>query len=255
MLAKIGCSAVALGVALIAPAVVQAHFQKLLPSTDIVPEQGDRTVTLSAVFTHPMEGGPTMAMGQPAQFGVLVNGKKTDLKASLTPREVDGKQAFEAAYAIKQPGNYIFYLEPAPYWESAEKHFLIHYTKVVVDFGSGEGWDQRVGLPVEIEPLTRPYGVWTGNLFQGLVRRDGKPLPFARIEIEWVNDGSVKAPADPFITQEVKADANGVFAYAMPRAGWWGFNALVSGTIKGPDGKPADAELGGTIWVKAVDMK
>ena len=42
----------------------------------------------------------------------------------------------------------------------------------------------------------------------------------------------------------------------MPRAGWWGFAALVDGPEKrnGPDGTPAAVELGGLIWVKAVDM-
>jgi cobalt/nickel transport protein len=53
----------------------------------------------------------------------------------------------------------------------------------------------------------------------------------------------------------LKADQNGVFAYAIPRAGWWGFNAITEGKIRGPDGKPADAEIGGTIWMKAVDLK
>ncbi|MCB1770320.1 MAG: DUF4198 domain-containing protein [Candidatus Competibacteraceae bacterium] len=242
-------------VALAAPGIVQAHFQQLLPTTDIVPEQGGRTVRLTATFTHPMEGGPVMDMGQPVQFGVLVDGEKIDLSPSLAPVEIDGKKAFEAAYLIKKPGDYVFYLEPAPYWESAEKLFLVHYTKVVVDFGTGAGWDHLVGLPIEIEPLTRPYGLWTGSIFRGLACKDGQPLPFARVEIEWINDGSVQAPADPFITQEVKTDANGVFAYAMPKAGWWGFNVLVDGQIKGPDGQPADAELGGTLWVKTVDMK
>jgi cobalt/nickel transport protein len=43
----------------------------------------------------------------------------------------------------------------------------------------------------------------------------------------------------------------------MPRAGWWGFAALVEEDKpgKGPDGKPATTELGGLIWVQAVDMK
>ncbi|WKW50417.1 DUF4198 domain-containing protein [Rhodomicrobium lacus] len=236
-------------------AAAHAHFQELLPSSDIVADEGDRKVKLQAVFTHPMEGGPNMDMGQPQQFGVLADGEKVDLKSSLKPVEVSGKKAFEATYQIKKPGDYVFYLEPAPYWDEGEKHFLIHYTKVVVDFGSGEGWDKLVGLPVEIEPLTRPYGVWTGNIFRGVVRKDGKPVPGAVVEIEWSNDGSVKAPSDPFVTQVVKADDNGVFAYAIPKAGWWGFNALIDGETKGPDGKPAAAELGGTIWVKAVDMK
>ncbi|MCB1775805.1 MAG: DUF4198 domain-containing protein [Candidatus Competibacteraceae bacterium] len=240
---------------LAAPSIVQAHFQTLLPSTDIVPDQGDHRVKLTAAFTHPMEGGPVMDMGQPVQFGVLVDGEKIDLSASLVPVKSDGKKAFEAPYLIKKPGDYVFYLEPAPYWEFTEQLFLVHYTKVVVDFGAGAGWDHRVGLPMDLEPLTRPYGLWTGNIFRGLARQDGQPLPFARVEIAWVNDGSIKAPADPFITQEVKTDGSGVFAYAMPKAGWWGFNVLVDGQIKGSDGQPADAELGGTLWVKTVDMK
>ncbi|MCR6630587.1 MAG: DUF4198 domain-containing protein [Magnetospirillum sp.] len=234
-----------------------AHFQEILPSADIVPEQGDRRVKLDLVFTHPFEGGPTMEMGPPVQFGVLADGRKTDLKAALVRKPVEGKTAFEASYQIKAPGDYVFYVEPAPYWEPAERKHIIHYAKVVVDFGSGEGWDKLVGLPVEIEPLVRPYGLWTGNQFRGIVRKNGKPVPFAEIEVEWVNDGGVKAPADPFVTQVIKADSSGQFAYTMPRAGWWGFAALVEGDkpMKAPDGKPASVELGGVMWVKAVDMK
>jgi len=113
-------------------------------------------------------------------------------------------------------------------------------------------------LPVEIEPLVRPFGLWTGNTFRGIVKKDGKPLPFAQVEVEYYNQGKrVKIPNDAFITQVIKADANGVFSYTMPKAGWWGFAALVQGDQKmpGPDGKPAAVELGGLIWVKTVDME
>lgn len=239
----------------LSPAPAFAHFQELLPESDVVAADGERVARLSLVFTHPMEGGPTMDMGQPVQFGVLAGGKKTDLKAALTPKPVNGKAAYEASHPLTQPNDYVFYVEPAPYWDEGEKHYLVHYTKVVVDFASGEGWDALVGFPVEIKPLTRPYGIWTGNLFRGVALKDGKPLPGAEVEIEWVNDGSVKAPNDAFITQVVKADAAGVFAYSMPRAGWWAFNVLTEGKVKGKDGKPAKAELGGTIWIRAVDMR
>ena len=234
-----------------------AHFQEILPSTDIVPEEGDRTVALDLVFTHPMEGGPTMDMGKPAQFGVLANGEKADLLARLTPRTIKGKTAYSSAYTVKEPGDYVFFLEPASYWEPAERKQILHYAKVVVGFGGGEDWDAMVGFPIEIQPLTRPYGIWTGNLFRGVVMKDGKPLPDAEVEIEWKNDGSVHPPADPFITQVVKTDGAGTFAYAMPRAGWWAFNAVSEAdtTKASPDGKPAPLEIGGTIWVKAVDMK
>lgn len=252
-----GAALALLAVQVLAAPPVRAHFQQIIPSTDIVSEQGERTVSLGLVFTHPFEGGPVMEMGPPVQFGVLADGKKTDLRESLVKTPIAGKTAFEARYPLKAPGDYIFYVEPAPYWEAAERKYIVHLSKVVVDFGSGEGWDRLVGLPVEIEPLVRPYGLWTGNQFRGIVRKNGKPVPFAEIEVEWVNDGSVKAPADPFVTQVVKANAQGEFSYAMPRAGWWGFAALTEGDkpVKGPDGKPAKVELGGLIWVKAVDMK
>lgn len=248
----------ALLAAFLSPGAAQAHFQEVLPSADIVPEDGERSVTLDLTFTHPMEGGPVMDMGQPVQFGVLAEGRKQDLKSQLKAvKRGENKTAYQASYKLGAPADYVFYLQPAPYWEPAEGKFIVHMTKVVVDFGSGEGWDQMAGLPAEIEPLVRPYGLWTGSLFRGIVRKNGKAVPFAEIEVEWKNDGSVTAPADPFITQVIKADASGQFAYAMPRAGWWGFAALLEGDkpMKSPDGKMAPVELGALIWVKATDMK
>src|SRR5271165_180311 len=247
--------AAAVAAILAVPSFAEAHFQELLPSTDIVPDEGARTVDLAIVFTHPVEGGPTMNMGEPVQFGVLADGKMTDLKSSLIVKPFDGKNAYTARYKVEKPADYVFYLEPAPYWEPAENHYIQHFTKVVVDFAAGDGWDKLVGLPMEIEPLTRPYGLWTGNEFRGRVLKNGKPLPFADIEVEWTNDGSVKPPADAFNTQVIKADAEGVFSYAMPKAAWWAFNAVSEGPERqSPDGKTVGTEIGGTMWVHTVDM-
>lgn len=152
----------------------------------------------------------------------------------------------------------MFFLEPAPYWEPAERKMILHYTKVVVDgLGAGEGWDGLVGFPVEIEPLVRPYGLWTGNVFRGIVKHQGKPVPFARIEVEFYNEGlRVAVPSEAFVTQVIKADSSGAFTYAMPTAGWWSFAALVDGEpTRNPDGKMVATELGGLIWVRTVDMK
>ena len=241
------------------PTEATAHFLVLIPSSDIVTAAGSRTVRLEVVFTHPMERGPAMEMGMPRQFGVLAGGRKQDLRSALVAKKVDGKTAYTCQHRIKVPGDYVFYVEPAPYWEPAEGKMIVHYTKVVVDaMGAEEGWDAMVGFPVEIEPLVRPYGLWTGNVFRGIVRKDGKPVPFAEVEVEYHNvDGKVKPPADPFITQVIKADGNGVFSYVMPRAGWWGFAALidVDEKVKSPKGQMADVELGALMWVKTVDMK
>lgn len=232
-----------------------AHFQQILPSDD-TPQAGE-TVTIEMVFTHPMEGGPIMEMKKPRRFGAVIDGAFVDLSAALRPAERDGKTIWTAAHRLRKPGAAIFYVEPEPYWESTENKFIVHHAKVLVDaHATGQGWDAMVGAPVEIEPLARPTGLWAGNLFRGVVRQDGKPVPFARVEVEFVNDGSVTPPNDAFVTQVIKADANGTFAYAMPRAGWWGFAALVDADtkMKGPNGEEATLEIGGLIWVKATSM-
>lgn len=237
-----------------APAV--AHFQEILPSTDRFGPESD-PLSLSLVFTHPMDGGPVMDMQRPVRFGVLGPDGAADLLDRLVEGKAGDASVWSAEYEPAEPGNYIFFVEPIPYWESAEGKSIIHYSKVVVDaYDWGDGWAEPVGLPVEIEPLVRPYGLWAGNLFSGIVRQDGEPVPFAEIEVEWVNDGSVTPPGDAFVTQVIKADGNGVFHYAMPRAGWWGFAALVEAdyTLPDPSGEAQPVELGGLIWVQAVDM-
>jgi cobalt/nickel transport protein len=239
-------------------AAARAHFQVLVPSADLAGADA-REVHFDIRFTHPMENGPVMAMGRPARFGALLDGESTDLMPALETKEIDGKTAYEATCAVKRPGDHVFYIEPAPYWEPAEGKMIVHYTKVVVNaFGREEGWDATVGFPVEIEPLVRPYGLWTGNAFRGIVRQHGAPVPFAEIEVEYLNrDGAVSAPADAFVTQVIKADANGVFSYVMPRAGWWGFAALIDGDapMKSPDGEDVGVELGALMWVHCEDMR
>jgi len=239
--------------------IAAAHFQVLLTNADIIRAAGRHTVHLELCFTHPMKQGPVMEMASPVQFGVLAAGKKNDLRAVLHAKKIAERTAYECDYKMAAPGDYVFFVEPAPYWEAAERKMIVHYTKVVVDaYDAEEGWDALVGLPVEIEPLVRPYGLWTGNIFRGIVRHDGQVVPHAEIEVEYYNkDRRVAVPAEPFVTQVIKADDRGVFSYAMPRAGWWGFAALIPGEakMKNPRGRFVDVELGGLLWVKTVDMK
>jgi cobalt/nickel transport protein len=250
--------AIALAVAIVRPTEVEAHFQELIPSQDIVASAGDAELAFEIAFTYPFERGPAMDMAPPVLLGVLVRGAAEDLTDRLQPRSIDGKMGYTATYTIAQPGSHVFHLEPALYWEPAEEIMIVHYTKVVVDaFGAGDGWDAMVGFPVEIEPLVRPFGLWTGNAFTGIVRKNGVSAVFAEVEVEWRNDGSIEAPAALFVTQVVKTDSNGVFTYVMPRAGWWGFAALLPGdeTMTNLEGEDVAVETGAVLWVKTADMK
>lgn len=249
------------------PASADAHFGAIIPADDIVSRQDDKTVALEVKFIHPLEQH-YMEMEKPKQFGVVHRGEKIDLLPTL--RAAKGKSAdqqgeftfWQTAYPIKRPGDYTFFVEPVPYWEPAEDLFIVHYAKVCVNaLGLEEGWDEALGLETEIVPLTRPYGLWTNNIFTGRVLLQGKPVPHAEVEIEYLNESPgnktvVLPPSDPYVTQVVKADADGVFSYAMPRAGWWGFSALNQAEWKlKKDGMEKGVEIGAVYWVHTIDMK
>lgn len=248
---------VAVVVVLIAFAAgAHAHFGVLIPTDDIVTAGEERRIELELSFSHPMERIP-MQLERPARFGVMARGEVTELADTLKERKEGGFSSWRAAYEIARPGDHLFFFEPRPYWEPSEGSFIVHYTKVAVNaLGLQTGWDSEVGLETEIVPLTRPYGLWTGNIFRGVVKVNGKPAPHAVVEVEYLNDGTVTPPSDPFVTQTVKADGNGVFAYAMVRAGWWGFAALSTAerTLK-KEGKDYPVEIGAVMWVKTTDMQ
>lgn len=231
---------------------VAAHYGMVIPSDNMVMQEDNRTVTLNLSFSHPMEliG---MELVKPKAFNVVVNGKTTSLLSKLKSMKVMDHSAWKADYKITRPGVYMFTMEPTPYWEPAEDCFIIHYTKTVVTaFGDDEGWDAELGLKTEIVPLSKPFGLYKGNVFQGIVKVDGKPVPYAEVEVEFYNqEGKKKAPTDYMVTQTIKADGNGVFTYAVPWAGWWGFAGLNGAdyTIK-HDGVDKDVELGAVLWIK-----
>jgi cobalt/nickel transport protein len=236
---------------------VFAHFGMLIPSKATVSKADPRTADLQVSFSHPMEM-VGMDMAKPKAFDVMTGGSKEDLLGTMKPAQVMGKAAWTSQYTFKKPGVYIFQMEPEPYWEPAEDSFIVHYTKVVVPaFGDEEGWDKEVGHKIEIVPLTRPFGLYAGNVFQGIVKLDGKKMPYAEVEIEFYNkDEKAEPPTEYMVTQVVKSDRNGVFTYAAPKAGWWGFAALTTADFKlKKEGKDKAVEIGGVIWVYFHDWR
>lgn len=232
-----------------------AHFGMVIPSASTVMDKKDASLTLDLSFFHPMEM-QGMSMAEPKVFEVFTGGQAQDLKAALQPAKIADHDAWTARYDIKRPGVYQFVMEPAPYWEPAEDCYIIHYTKTyVAAFGDEEGWDEPVGLKTEIVPLTRPFGNYAGNVFQGQVLLDGTPVPGAEVEVEYYNRGhAYEAPNDYLATQVVKADTNGVFTYGVPFAGWWGFAALnTAPDTMDRDGSPKNVELGAVLWSRFVE--
>ena len=246
----LGCTLLAWGLFTAIP--VHAHFGLLIPSEATVIDKTAKTISLTMAFCHPMEQNG-MEMAKPKRVFVTSAGKTEDLTAALTPKPYLKHKAWSAQYTFAKPGLYQFAVEPEPYFEPAEDCFIVHYTKVMVPaFGEEEGWDEALGLKTEIVPLTRPFGNYAGNVFQGKVLVDGKPAANCTVEVEYLNEGGKrKAPNDYFVTQVVKTDAQGIFTYAVPWEGWWGFAALntAADTMPSKDG-PKQVELGAVLWTK-----
>ena len=239
------------------PMSVHAHFGMLIPSDTMIMQGDAPMVKVQMSFSHPFEGAG-MEMVKPRECRLMTSEKKVDLMGLLKKQEVMGSPAWSFDYRITRPGVYMFMVEPEPYWEPAEDAFIIHYTKTVITaFGDDEGWDREMGLKTEIIPLSKPYGLYAGNIFQGVVKLNGKPMPFAEVEVEYYNlNGKLTAPTDYMVTQTIKADVNGLFSYAAPVAGWWGFAALNSADFKlKHNGEDKDVELGAVIWVKFHELQ
>ena len=234
------------------------HFGMVIPSDNMIMQNDNRSINLQLSFSHPMEM-VGMELVKPKVFSVWANGKKLNLHHNLKPNQVMGQKAWQLEYQIKRPGIYMFYMEPQPYWEPTEDVYIIHYTKTVVTaFGDDEGWDEEIGLKTEIVPLSKPFGLYAGNVFQGIVKLNGKPIPFAEVEVEYYNkENSAHAPTNYMITQTIKADQNGVFTYAAPTSGWWGFAALNEADfkLKTKSGEEKGVELGAVIWVHFEDWQ
>lgn len=234
-----------------------AHFGILIPSSAEVTDQKEATLRLDMAFSHPASG-VGMDMEKPEAASVNVNGQSVSLLDKLVESRFMDKKAWLLEFPINRPGLYQFAVTPAPYFEPAEDCFIIHYAKVAVPaFGGEEGWEKPLGLPMEILPLTRPFGNYAGAVFQGQVLKNGKPLPGATVEIENLNrEPKHVPPNDYFDTQIVRADGQGIFTVGIPWSGWWGFAALseADDAIEF-NGQKKNVELGGVMWVNFAEPK
>ena len=259
---------VALGTSVAVLGSAQAHFQVLY--TPELNHAEAATLPFRLVFTHPAANGPVMEMGQPEAFFYVHRGERTDLLDTLRPITWTDPYAQATAFAadipVRRNGDYVFALIPAPYLEEGDG-YIQQFTKIIVNRGGmPTDWDEPLGLPAEIVPLTPPYALYTGMIFSGQVLSDGEPVAGAEVEVEYMNhpvllednkfqdEGLTTPPSLAFETFVTRADDNGVFHFAVPRAGFWGFAAV--GEV-GPETKHEGEDLAqeAVMWIQVHDMR
>lgn len=258
---------------------VYAHFQLIYTPMSVIPEDAP-SAEFKVVFTHPFEAGHTMDIGKDKggtikgmkEFFSVHKGQKKDLLSGLseitfTSKENSGKGfsfTLNKESGLRGGGDWVLVAVPHPYYEPSENIYIQQITKVMVNKGELDtDWSERAaeGYP-EIIPLVKPYDVWAGGVFRGIVvDGKGKPVPNAEIEFEYINydidmaankfsgNGKLeKSGAGVFL-----ANAQGVFEFIPPRAGYWGFAALGAGGEKQFDGLELSEDA--VLWIEAQPIE
>jgi cobalt/nickel transport protein len=249
-------SLVALAVLGVSITPAQAHYNMLLPERHSV-KRGE-PVTLLYQWGHPFEH---QLFDAPAPEKVLVlspDGKTTDLTKRLEKViavATEAKTAYRVRFIPEERGDYVFSLVSPPIWMEEDRLFYQDTVKVVLHVQAQKGWDGALDLPFQLTPLTRPYGLQPGMVFQAAVaqrpsRNGEKTSANLLVEVEHYNASPPQIlPPDELITRTMKTDPNGVATCTLTEPGWWGITARHDGGKREHQGKTYPVRQRATFWV------
>ena len=175
------------------------------------------------------------------------------------PASGQNRKAFAVEYKPPGMGDYYLCAESPAYFIPAEEVFWQDYVKEPLHVMKEGGWYDAVGLPVEIIPITRPYGWPAGSVFKGQALAKKRALTRATVEIEKFNGFFVprdKLPRDrlgeensPLITRITKTDRMGYFVCTLDSPGWWIISVSAPGGRKTHERKSYPLEMRGALWI------
>jgi cobalt/nickel transport protein len=263
---KVTGLALAILVAAATPAA--AHFNMLLPAGNGSAKKGEAVIVLY-LWGHPFEHQLFDAPHPESLIVQTPDGRRADLLATLEKSTVpagEGKNAtaYRFLFTPEARGDYVFVLKTPPIWMEEEGEFFHDTVKVVLHVQAQKGWDASAGEAFEIVPLTRPYGLQPGMVFQaqlearppkaGVVFPVFAPLTHP-VEIERYNpEPPMSLPPDEQVTRTARPDRTGVVTGTLTESGWWCLTAARSGGTRSHDGKERPVLERTTLWV-FVDEK
>jgi nickel transport protein len=240
-----------------------AHYNMLLPA---VPsgKKGEAVVFVYQ-WGHPFEHALFDAP-KPARVNVLFPDGEThkDLTPSLVAFKQPGAEnkqvtSWRFSFTPQVRGDYNFFLETPPIWLDAEKEFVQDIVRVTLHVQTQNGWDNDTGHGLRVVPMTRPYGLLAGMMFQGRLLREmgnGDDAIAPHVEIERYNPTPPKEiPDDELVTFKTRYDPNGVFTFVFPEWGWWSFTAQRDGGTQMRNGKEYPLRQRLTLWVPVEAKK
>src|SRR5262249_32668594 len=251
-------------VVLLFAAPTYAHFHMLLPAKHSIRE--DEQVVVTYQFGHPFEHELGDAEKPIRAVAFAPDGKSTDLLPAVEKvflPAVEGKRAvgYQIAFRPSGRGDFTLVFESPPVWMVDEKHFVHDVTRVVIHVQTQNGGDKRHVDPNDFTliPLTRPYGLRPGTVFQALARPGAANVSHL-VEVERYNPAPPKTlPPDEQITLALKSDPAGVATCTLPDPGWWAVTATrrygpkQTQSTREREGKAYPVVERATLWVFVDD--
>jgi len=238
--------------ALAVPATTLAHFIIFLPGRPAARARDPVSGTIH--FGHPFEH-ELLDMVEPESLRVTTPGGEVK---DLTSLLISGKAAGAAGrrvscyrfqYVPRERGDHCLSFISRPRLDG-EEGFLKDFVKVVLHVQAERGWERPAGHPLEIVPLTRPYGLRPGATFTARALLEGKSLEGALVEIERYSPEPPKTmPENEFITRTLRTGPGGLIATTLDEPGWWAISLVKDhGTLR-RDGKEHPLTLRATFWL------
>ncbi|HEV3263259.1 MAG TPA: DUF4198 domain-containing protein [Gemmataceae bacterium] len=229
-----------------------AHFNMLLPQTPSV-KRGE-AVTVVYQWGHPFEHQLFNAPPPAKLLALSPGGTSTDLLKALEKFRQQGVTGYRFRFSARERGDFVFVLNTPPIWMEEDQEFLQDTVKVVLHVQAQKGWDQTAGQGFEMAPLTRPYGLQPGMVFQTQVLGDGKPSAGTLVEIEHYHpEAPRELPPDEQMTHTAKTDRNGVVTCTLTEPGWWCLTAGRDGGRRKRQGQAYPVRQRTTLWVFVDD--
>jgi uncharacterized GH25 family protein len=246
-----------IGFLVLLPDFTRAHYSMFFPQVDS--SRSGQPVAVIYQWGHPFEHQLSDAAAPSAVTILTPSGTAVDITKEVEPIDLhapDGKKvrAFRLQFTPQERGDFVFVLRTSPIWIEEDSVFVLDTVQVVLHVQAQMGWDNSLGKGIEMTPLTRPYGLQPGMVFQARVRGHGRPLAGTLVEIERYNSSPPDVlPPDEHITRTAKTDSDGVVTVSLPEPGWWGLTASRDGGKKERQGKTYPVRERVTLWVFVDD--
>jgi len=231
--------------AVLLPSVASAHFPIL--TADPPATRKGVPLNIDVRYGHPFEGElqplPAIEVLEVlTPGGVRLDLRRTAKRLPLLGVAGQPISGLRLRYTPTERGDALVTLRTKPrrHGDAMERD----HVKLILHCQTQNGWERRVGGPVELLPLTRPYGLFRGIAFRAQLLRNGKPAANVAVEVEHLSASPPdpnRLPPEERITRVERTDPNGCFTTTLPETGWWVLGAEIqTGTAPDPASKTAE---------------